>query len=208
MNCAKCKKKECYAGKDCPDMRDEMLDRLVNDKESLRQLEAAARVEADNYMKMTRVEETMEFARNLGVEKLGLAFCLGLANEAARLNEIFTKNGFKVSSVCCKVCGIDKAKLGLVKLYADKREVEATCNPVAQAEILNRDKTGLNVLLGLCVGHDALFVRHSAAPATTLVVKDRVLGHNPVAALYSNYYRRKLDGEMRGVLRHETASKE
>ena len=48
----------------------------------------------------------------------------------------------------------------------------------------------LNIAIGLCVGHDALFSRYSEAPVTTLVVKDRVLGHNPAAALYSNYYRR------------------
>jgi uncharacterized metal-binding protein len=196
VKCAKCKKKVCYAGKDCPDMRDEMKTRLLADPEALRLLKAAAKVEAEHYMKLTRVAETMEFARNLGFTKLGLAFCVGFSNEAARLNEIFEKNGFNVSSVCCKVCGIDKAELDLPKLYGPEREIEATCNPVTQAEILNRDQTELNVLLGLCVGHDALFVKHSAAPATTLVVKDRVLGHNPVAALYSNYYRRRFDGEI------------
>jgi uncharacterized metal-binding protein len=39
--------------------------------------------------------------------------------------------------------------------------------------------------MGLCVGHDSLFTKHSEAPVTTLVVKDRVLGHNPVSALYT-----------------------
>jgi len=43
--------------------------------------------------------------------------------------------------------------------------------------------------VGLCVGHDMLFTRHSRAPVTTLVVKDRVLAHNPAGALYSGYYR-------------------
>jgi uncharacterized metal-binding protein len=41
----------------------------------------------------------------------------------------------------------------------------------------------LNVIIGLCVGHDSLFIRHSAAPVTYLVVKDRVHGHNPSAGL-------------------------
>jgi uncharacterized metal-binding protein len=47
-------------------------------------------------------------------------------------------------------------------------------------------------VIGLCVGHDSLFFMHSKAPATVLVAKDRVLGHNPVAALYTthSYYRR------------------
>ncbi|NLB83780.1 MAG: metal-binding protein, partial [Synergistaceae bacterium] len=34
--------------------------------------------------------------------------------------------------------------------------------------------------------------RHSKAPVTTFVVKDRVLGHNPVAVLYSEYLRNSL----------------
>lgn len=44
--------------------------------------------------------------------------------------------------------------------------------------------------MGLCVGHDSLFYKHAKAVTTTLVVKDRVLVHNPVMALYTaeGYY--------------------
>jgi hypothetical protein len=43
------------------------------------------------------------------------------------------------------------------------------------------------------VGHDMLFSRHSKAPVTTLVVKDRVTGHNPVSVLYGqNFYYKRL----------------
>ena len=69
------------------------------------------------------------------------------------------------------------------------------CNPIAQAEILNREGAEFNILLGLCVGHDALFLKYAKALTTVFVVKDRVLGHNPVAALYLSstiYYRRLL----------------
>lgn len=62
--------------------------------------------------------------------------------------------------------------------------------PYLQARILSREKTDLNIATGLCVGHDALFCKYSAAPVTTLIVKGRVLGHNPVAALYSHYYKK------------------
>ena len=37
----------------------------------------------------------------------------------------------------------------------------------------------------MCVGHDTLFIRHSRSPVTSLVVRDRRLGHNPAAALYT-----------------------
>jgi uncharacterized metal-binding protein len=43
----------------------------------------------------------------------------------------------------------------------------------------------LNILLGLCVGDDTLFIKHSKAPVTVLAVKDRVLAHNPLGALYT-----------------------
>ena len=64
------------------------------------------------------------------------------------------------------------------------------CNPIHQSRRLNKEETDLNILVGLCVGHDSLFYKYSKAPVTTLVVKDRVLGHNPVAALYTadSYY--------------------
>lgn len=196
MKCATCDEKKCYAGKVCHPIRADVLDQYRNDPELVRLLQVSSSIEADHYMKMCRVEETLEFARRMEFSLLGVAFCVGFANEARRLVQVAQDHGFGVSSVCCKVCGIDKDELGVKKLYGPEREVEAICNPVGQAEILNADGTQLNVVLGLCVGHDALFTMHSMAPCTTLVVKDRVLGHNPVAALYSNYYRRRLDGEI------------
>jgi uncharacterized metal-binding protein len=65
------------------------------------------------------------------------------------------------------------------------------CNPILQASILNREQTDFNILLGLCVGHDALFFKYAKAPCTVLAVKDRVFGHNPLAAIYNidSYYR-------------------
>ena len=66
------------------------------------------------------------------------------------------------------------------------------CNPIFQAKLLNREKTQFNVLLGLCVGHDSLFFKYAEAPTTVLAVKDRVTGHNPLAAIYlsDSYYRK------------------
>ena len=51
----------------------------------------------------------------------------------------------------------------------------------------------MNFTVGLCVGHDALFNKYSEAPVSALIVKDRVTGHNPAAALYlSDGYYKKL----------------
>ena len=67
------------------------------------------------------------------------------------------------------------------------------CNPILQARLLNEAHTDLNVVIGLCVGHDSLFYRYSEAYVTTLITKDRVTGNNPAASLYTaqSYYRKK-----------------
>lgn len=159
---------------------------------------AAARVEAEGYCHWTRVQEIMEFAKRLGVSHLGIASCVGLLHEAGLLQKIFDANGFQVSSVCCKVGSIPKEEIGL----KDEEKIrpgqyESLCNPVGQAQLLNKAGTGLNIVVGLCVGHDSLFFRHSDAPVTVLVAKDRVTGHNPVAALYTShsYYKRLRTGK-------------
>jgi uncharacterized metal-binding protein len=164
------------------------------DEEATRQLAlAAAKTEAAGYCHWPRVEEIMDFARRIGAQKLGVAHCVGLQHEAGLLQGILEGNGFQVFSTCCKVGSIPKEEIGLQD--AEKicpGEFEALCNPIGQAELLRAAGTELNIVVGLCVGHDSMFFRHSAAPVTVLVAKDRVTGHNPVAALYTShsYYRR------------------
>lgn len=149
----------------------------------------AARVEQEGYCRWTRVEEIMVFARKAGYKKIGLAFCVGLRREAALFNRILNDNGFETVSVACKTGAVPKEHLGLTddeKLRPG--QFEAMCHPVAQAELLNEQNTDLNVILGLCVGHDTLFIRYAKAPVTVLAVKDRVLAHNPLGALYARHY--------------------
>ena len=66
-----------------------------------------------------------------------------------------------------------------------------------QAELLNNAGTDLNLIVGLCLGHDIVFTQHSKAPVTTLIVKERLLGHNPVIALYSSYHRGIVESQRR-----------
>ena len=167
-------------------------------QDDLRELAlAAARTEAAGYCKEPRVEEIMNFARRIGAQRLGIASCIGLIREARILQEILEANEFEVDSVCCKVGSIDKERIGLM----DEEKIrpgqyESLCNPVGQAMLLNKAGTELNIVVGLCVGHDSLFFRHSEAPVTVLVAKDRVTGHNPVAALYTSHsYYKRLRGQ-------------
>lgn len=97
---------------------------------------------------------------------------------------------FDVVSVCCKASGIEKETFDLEQIRSDTSEL--MCNPAGQADMLNRAATELNIVCALCVGHDAIFSMVSKAPVTTLIVKGRVPAHNPVAAVYCQYVRRRM----------------
>ena len=204
IDCATCGVNSCSTGGSNPSFdgcpmstAEEVLEKASKAYESefKRLAHAAALVEAKGYMKWTRVEDTIEFARTMGYKRLGIACCVGLRREGVVLENILRKNGFEVSSAVCKTGAVPKEKLGI----RDGEKVrpggfEAMCNPIAQAMLLDSAGCELNILVGLCVGHDSLFSKASKAPVTTLVAKDRVLGHNPVAAIYNHqsYYNNKL----------------
>ena len=189
MKCAQCGHKNCYKiGQNCLGWSVDDVKEQYQGRE-LEMMQAAACTEGRYYLKLTRLEESVEFAKLLGTKKIGLAFCIGLAEEAKLIEAYFAKF-FEVHSVCCKVCAIEKDKLGLEPIKAGAKEV--MCNPKVQAAVLNKEATELNFTVGLCVGHDMLFTSASAAPVSCLVAKDRVLAHNPLGAIYSRYWRRKL----------------
>lgn len=152
---------------------------------------ASAEVEYEGYCQWTRVQEIMEFARKINATRIGIANCIGLINEARIFTKILRANGFEVYSVICKVAGQAKTSMGIP---AECENIgPAMCNPIMQARLLNKAQTDLNVVIGLCVGHDSLFYKYSDAYVTTLVTKDRVTGNNPAAALYTanSYYNKK-----------------
>ena len=136
----------------------------------------------------TRITEICEFAHKMGYKRLGLAFCIGLAEEASIVDKIFTSNGFDVVSVVCKAGRALKEELDIApEDFVMPPLKEAMCNPIHQARVLNAEKTEFNILLGLCVGHDSLFFKYADAYCTVLAVKDRVTGHNPLAAVYLSH---------------------
>lgn len=156
---------------------------------------AAAEVEYEHYCKYTRVEEIMAFAKKIGAKKIGIATCVGLLKESRTLAAILRKHGFEVYGAACKVGAVPKTEVGIPEECCQIGN--HMCNPVLQAKLLNAAKTDLNVVMGLCVGHDSLFYKYSEALTTTGVTKDRVLGHNPAAALYmaDGYYKKLMEEE-------------
>jgi uncharacterized metal-binding protein len=139
-----------------------------------------------------RLLEIIEFARKMKYERLGLAFCSGLFQESRAVGRILSDKGFTLVSAACKAGQIPKEELGLRQdQKVQPGSFEPMCNPIFQAMILNEGKTDFNIVLGLCVGHDSLLFQFAEAPCTVLAAKDRLLGHNPLAAIYTldSYYR-------------------
>ena len=132
----------------------------------------------------------MEVAKKMGYKKLGIATCAGLIQESKTLAKIFRLHDFEAYGVICKVGAIEKTEVGIPEKCMGIGP--SMCNPIMQAKRLNEAKTDFNIIMGLCVGHDSLFCKFSDAFCTTLIAKDRVLGHNPVASLYltGSYYKR------------------
>ena len=172
--------------------RDELIRLYTEDEENARIMQNAAAVESEFYCMITRVEEIVEFAKRIGAKKIGIATCSGLIDESRIFARILRLNGFEVYAAVCKSGSIPKTEVGIPEEHQLSGPI--MCNPIYQAKMLNKAKTDLNVAVGLCVGHDSLFYKYAAGLCTTLITKDRVMGHNPAAALYqvNSYYKRLL----------------
>jgi uncharacterized metal-binding protein len=203
-NCTNCGLKGCSEGNldktlpNCPSKEKKIkkeAKKLYLEEENYKIAHNAAIVEAEGYGAKTRVEEIISFAKKCRYKRIGLVFCIGLTNEAKCFSDILRHHGFDIISVLCKNGSIEKSYIGI----GDENKIEGQCdeimcNPIGQALLLNEHNTDFNVILGLCVGHDTLVMKYLKAPMTTLAVKDRVTGHNPLVALYlsDSYYKRKL----------------
>lgn len=223
VKCSKCGVFACLENKPlntpkfCPmntreDVLDAALKQYFNLDDQKMMSAAACTVIKGIANSWTRIEDVINFAREMGYKKLGIATCIALISESRILTEILETKGFEVKSVCCKSGNNFEGDIGLhdidLKLdfeSANNLNVNSggqkdipLCNPIGQAFLLNNEKTDLNVILGLCTGHDALFIKHSEAPVTPLIVKDRRTLHNPAAALYgsSHFFKRLMKPEM------------
>lgn len=199
LTCADCRVKACMNKEESKypgfcltkevdnELLDEAKELYLNDEINHRLALVGAEVESQFYGKYTRVQETIEFIKRYGAKKVGIATCVGLLNETGIFAKILRAHGIEYYAVGCKIGAVEKSEIGIPKenTLTKGAKYESMCNPIMQAKILNREKTDLNILIGLCVGHDSLFIRHSEAPVTVLIVKDRVTGHNPAVALYT-----------------------
>lgn len=189
--CAVCPKKPCARGegnfpKNCPTVeendiiemavekykKDETIHKIMNFANTLPRTK-------DGELR-SRTEEIIEFIKQMDFKKIGIAFCYSMEKEAKKFAKMLEMFDLTIVPVCCKVGSIDIKDIDINK-KSDK--FVATCNPITQAEIMNKENTELNVVVGLCVGHDILFNKFSNALVTTLVAKDRKYDHCPIKGL-------------------------
>jgi uncharacterized metal-binding protein len=199
IQCHQCKNNECLAQypQGIPEhcQAQKFPDLIEDSKRQYLELDAekyhlaAAKVLKRGGYDWPRVQQCIEFARELGAQKVGLAVCVGLIREGREFARFLDRAGFQVISVACMIGGLTPQETGIPDEWVNPLGI--SCNPIVQAEIMNQEGTELNFIYGLCVGHDTIFIKRSEAPVTYVVAKDMVTGNNPGAVLTSPYHRMK-----------------
>ena len=131
--------------------------------------------------KVDRVDEIIAYCKEAGIKRIGIANCVSFNKQAKRLENVLTSEGFDVDKVHCKL-----GRVRFSDLVPDYKGV--SCNPAGQAEYLADKDTEVNIMMGLCLGHDFIFNSKSKAPVTPLVVKDRKLDHHTIEVLKKEKY--------------------
>jgi len=96
--CAACETKDCRGGRDCFNTAAQHT-ALYQDEQIGRLHKAASAIEARHYCKEPRLNEVILFAKALGCCRIGLAFCIGLSDEAQTIAQVLSEH-FEVVSVC------------------------------------------------------------------------------------------------------------
>ena len=122
---------------------------------------------------VSRLQEIKNYARRAGIKRIGIANCISFTKEAHAVKH-FLSDEFEVFEIDCKCGGITRREM----LGGERGGI--MCNPAGQADYLKENQTGLNISMGLCVGHDMIFNQKSSAPVTVLVVKDHSNRQNPM----------------------------
>ena len=179
IDCVECIDRICLKGGSCRSALENTYPMEEYEKHH-HSMEVTMDIAAETERKLCRIAEFIYYCLGMEYKHVGVAFCVEMFQEAEILTRLL-KRFFKVSPVCCKIGG--HTRFDFITSASG-----VLCNPIGQAWVLNKAKTDINVMAGLCVGCDIVFTRHSEAPTSSLFVKDKSLANNPVSALYSKYY--------------------
>ncbi|MFH2037613.1 MAG: DUF1847 domain-containing protein [Candidatus Zixiibacteriota bacterium] len=192
IDCLKCNNRVCLDGKACEKSINDSSHQLAPTKELIHMLDAATDIVCEKERTLCRLSELIYFCLEMQYRRLGVAYCIDLEEPTDILVRLL-RRFFTVYPVCCQVGGFTQTNPQQSELQKDKKysNKDTCCNPWGQAQILNRLRTDLNVMVGLCMGADCVFIQGSLAPTTGLFIKDKSLANNPIGAIYSEYYLRE-----------------
>lgn len=179
MGCTSCKTKECRtSARDCFDVQEISLSVYGSPEMKETALAASRLIDNGRAGTLDRLEEIMEYCKDRGYKKIGVAYCFGMPDLARSLELELRQNGFQAVMVQCTAGGVKEKEI-------DETKVKETvsCNPAGQAHVLMNKKVDFVIEMGLCMGHDVIFHQTLKLPFTTFLVKDRVHQHNPAMAL-------------------------
>jgi uncharacterized metal-binding protein len=177
MDCTNCTyDKQCRKTESCLATsfdREEVIQKYAEESEIVRA--ATDLVDYGRAGTLSRLQETIAFAKKMEYKRIGLAYCYGMETQVTQIVEILRENKLNVRAVSCTVGGIPQNLVNPESTFCT-----VSCNPIGQARQLNSENVDLVVMIGLCLGHDILFQREVKADCTTLVAKDRVFNHAPL----------------------------
>jgi uncharacterized metal-binding protein len=183
VDCLACDDQKCMEGKSC-DLSLE-LKPAPESKETKQILNSALDVSLEDERVLCRLSELVYFAIEMNYKKIGIAYCIDLAEPAGTVTHVL-RRFFDVFPVCCKIGGKQLSDTMLME------NNKIACNPAGQADILNKIKVDFNIIIGLCIGTDCIFTKLSKAPVSTLFVKDKSLANNPIGSVYLDYYLKEI----------------
>lgn len=180
MNCLSCANKDCKAAaKDCAGTHEAVVKEYQNTETRKIYTDADKLVAGGRAGNLSRLDEIIEFCITQDYKKVAIAYCFSMENLAKETRDLLKDSGLRITSYRCTIGGLREYEVD------EELGKSVNCNPIGQADQINREKNDFVIEMGLCLGHDVIFHQHLKVPFTVFIVKDRVYNHNPARALKS-----------------------
>ncbi len=182
MTCTSCDDKVCRKQQNSCTLesfnKSELIEQYRNSSNSEIVKAAAELVDSGRAGTLSRIEEIVEFAKLMNYQKLGIAYCYGMEQEAKVIEKLMADEWFDVAAISCSVGGLKQSEVNSASCIH-----KVSCNPLGQAQQLNAEEVDLTLVVGICMGHDIILNRNLKMDFTTLVVKDRKHNHAPLLGM-------------------------
>ncbi len=181
MSCTTCRNKACRTqARDCFDVKAPSLEAYAAPQTRQIALAASRLIDNGRAGTLDRLEEIIEYCRDMGYSRVGVAYCFGFPELAERLQSRLKQAGLTPIMVQCTAGGVREREID-----ESKTKDTVSCNPAGQARVLEKRGAQFVIEMGLCMGHDVILHQELEVPFTTFLVKDRVHDHHPARTLGS-----------------------